>query len=190
MFKAKIKNRTTSLKHISHLFLVFLLLTWNKETFAGIFFTFRSTEIVLLSTLITSGWSLLTVCFSVFRWLIFSNYQPFKRHPTKWSNTLKQFVGMTNCLSVFDHSVKLVLQRLNIANHLKVTANKKKIKIKFCMIWRTRSLNPGLLYQPKSINPFQSSVTFLYHLKTSENLWFDWLIRNKYHEFVGVFSLF
>ena len=31
---------------------------------------------------------------------------------TKWSNTLKQFVGKlpTNCLSVFDHFVGLVLK--------------------------------------------------------------------------------
>ena len=31
---------------------------------------------------------------------------------TKWSNTLKQFVGniLTNCLSMFDHSVRLVLK--------------------------------------------------------------------------------
>ena len=35
-------------------------------------------------------------------------------NPTKWSNTLKQFVGNlpTNCLSVFDHIVKLALKRL------------------------------------------------------------------------------
>ena len=34
---------------------------------------------------------------------------------TKWSNTLKQFVGNfpKNCLSVFDHFVGLALQRLN-----------------------------------------------------------------------------
>ena len=33
---------------------------------------------------------------------------------TKWSNTLKQFVGQlpTNCLSVFDHSVGLALKGL------------------------------------------------------------------------------
>ena len=31
---------------------------------------------------------------------------------TKWSNTLKQFVGniLTNCLSMFDHSVRLMLK--------------------------------------------------------------------------------
>ena len=36
-------------------------------------------------------------------------------NPTKWSNTLKQFVGNlpTNCLSVFDHFVKLALKRLS-----------------------------------------------------------------------------
>ena len=35
-------------------------------------------------------------------------------NPTKWSNTLKQFVGKmpTNCLSLFDHFVKLALKRL------------------------------------------------------------------------------
>ena len=35
-------------------------------------------------------------------------------NPTKWSNTLKQFVGKltTNCLSVFDHFVGLALKEL------------------------------------------------------------------------------
>ena len=34
----------------------------------------------------------------------------------KWSNTLKQFVGNlpTNCLSVFDHFVKLAFKGLNM----------------------------------------------------------------------------
>ena len=32
--------------------------------------------------------------------------------PTKWLNTLKQFVLPTNCLSVFDHFVGLVLKGL------------------------------------------------------------------------------
>ena len=33
-------------------------------------------------------------------------------NPTKWSNTLKQFVGSlpTNCLSALDHFVKLPLK--------------------------------------------------------------------------------
>ena len=39
---------------------------------------------------------------------------PFSANFTKWSNTLKQFIGKfpTNCLSVFDHFVGLVLKRL------------------------------------------------------------------------------
>ena len=37
--------------------------------------------------------------------------KPLSANSTKWSNTLKQFVGKlpTNCLSVFDHSVGLTL---------------------------------------------------------------------------------
>ena len=41
---------------------------------------------------------------------------PLSANPTKWSNTLKQFVGKlpTNCLSVFDHFVILALKVLTI----------------------------------------------------------------------------
>ena len=41
---------------------------------------------------------------------------PLSSNHTKWSNTLKQFVGNlpTNCLSVFDHFVGLALKELNI----------------------------------------------------------------------------
>ena len=40
---------------------------------------------------------------------------PLSANPTEWSNTLKQFVDdlPTNCLSVFDHFVKLVLKGLS-----------------------------------------------------------------------------
>ena len=39
---------------------------------------------------------------------------PLSANPTKWSNTLKQFVGNLpkNCLRVFDHFVGLALKRL------------------------------------------------------------------------------
>ena len=39
---------------------------------------------------------------------------PLSANPTKWSNTLKQFVGnlSTKCLSVFDHFEKLALKGL------------------------------------------------------------------------------
>ena len=44
----------------------------------------------------------------------YSSFNPLSANPTKWSNTLKQFVGNlpTNCLSVFDHFVGLALKGL------------------------------------------------------------------------------
>ena len=41
-------------------------------------------------------------------------FNPFSANFTKWSNTLKQFVGNlpTNCLSVFDRFVGLALKGL------------------------------------------------------------------------------
>ena len=40
---------------------------------------------------------------------------PLGSNPTKWSNTLKQFIEKlpTNCLSVFDHFVGLALKGLS-----------------------------------------------------------------------------
>ena len=42
------------------------------------------------------------------------NVNTLSANPTKWPNTLRQFVGNlpTNCLSVFDHFVKLALKGL------------------------------------------------------------------------------
>ena len=47
--------------------------------------------------------------FAVFR------VNPLRTNSTKWSNTLKQFVGqlLTNYLSVFDHFVRLALEGLS-----------------------------------------------------------------------------
>ena len=41
-------------------------------------------------------------------------FNPLSANPTKWSNTLKQFVGNfpTNCLSVFDHFMNLACKGL------------------------------------------------------------------------------
>ena len=45
---------------------------------------------------------------------------PLSASPTKWSNTLKQFVGKlpANCLSGFDHFVKLALKRFSLINRI------------------------------------------------------------------------
>ena len=42
---------------------------------------------------------------------------PLSANPTKWSNTLKQFIAnlLTNCLSVFDHFVELALKGLTLS---------------------------------------------------------------------------
>ena len=54
---------------------------------------------------------------------------PLSANPTKWSNKLKQFVGSlpTNCLSVFDHFVGLVLKALK--------ATKKQFTLIFTLNW-------------------------------------------------------
>ena len=43
---------------------------------------------------------------------------PLSANPTKWPNTLKQFVGKlpTNCLSVFGHFVNLALKGLTVCS--------------------------------------------------------------------------
>ena len=43
-----------------------------------------------------------------------ADFNPLSASPTKWSNTLKQFVGNLpkNCLSVFDHFINLALKGL------------------------------------------------------------------------------
>ena len=56
-----------------------------------------------------------TICYSTSRWLLlFQVINPLSANPTKWSNTLKQFVGKlpTNYLSKLDHFVGLVLKGL------------------------------------------------------------------------------
>ena len=47
---------------------------------------------------------------------LFLQINPLSANPTKWPNTLKQFVGKlpTNCLSVFDHFVELALKGLKV----------------------------------------------------------------------------
>ena len=55
---------------------------------------------------------------------------------TKWSNTLKQFVGNlpTNCLSAFDHFVGLALKGL-------MKLYKRILQIRSYMCWMNASLN-------------------------------------------------
>ena len=47
---------------------------------------------------------------------------PLSTNPTKWPNTLKQFDDnlLTNCLSVFDHFVKLALKGLSFTSRVSI----------------------------------------------------------------------
>ena len=73
---------------------------------------------------------------------------PLSANPTKWSNTLKQFVGKlpTKCLSVFDHFVKLALKGLRV-KLLRMTATSV-----WCTIWYESivrdSIHPGTHSEP------------------------------------------
>ena len=48
---------------------------------------------------------------------LLSDFNPLSANITIWSNILKQFVGnfLTNCLSVFDHFMRLALKGLRRA---------------------------------------------------------------------------
>ena len=51
---------------------------------------------------------------------IFTVFNPLSANPIKWSNILKQFPGNlpTNCLSVFDHFLRLALKGLRQMKHV------------------------------------------------------------------------
>ena len=57
----------------------------------------------------------------LFRTGLIDCINPLSSNPTKWSRTLKQFVGKlpTNCFSVFDHFVGLLLKGLTLLSLLK-----------------------------------------------------------------------
>ena len=112
-FKVNSKDtRTTpsiNFEHISHLVLLFLLLTWAGKSRLGNWqghdpsVHLKSCQIFIREIFCKNSKRL-------------SAANPLNANPTKWSNTLKQFVGNlpTNCLSVLDHFVGLALRRLSI----------------------------------------------------------------------------
>ena len=58
----------------------------------------------------------------------YTAFNPLSANTTKWSNTLKHFVGKlpTNCLGVFDHSVGLALKGLRTKQTHKPSSIKQK----------------------------------------------------------------
>ena len=84
-------------------------------------------------------WVILLITFTII-------INPLSANPTKWSNTLKQFVGNlpTNCLSLFDHFVKLALKGLK-----KTAKRKKKMRKNAYMEsrWGSNKMHQGKNYQ-------------------------------------------
>ena len=70
---------------------------------------------------------------------------PLSANPTKWSNTLKQFVGKlpTNCFSVFDHFVKLALKGLRKVRAENLPLKKDMLSPTEC--WERYLLKPRLI---------------------------------------------
>ena len=77
-------------------------------------------------------------------------------NPTKWSNTFKQFFGKlpTNCLSVFDHFLKLALKGLLTPDTDKKKGTAKFLRKKFIPLHH--GLKVGLSPSKKSIFLFSS----------------------------------
>ena len=68
----------------------------------------------------------------IFLFLNLCNFiNPLSANPTKWSNILKRFVANfpTNCLSVFDHFVKLALNGLKGLYAYTSVFKKPKMKV-------------------------------------------------------------
>ena len=93
----------------------------------------QSEEIKWIDFLTGRGFKMLSLNLTVI-YIIDYLFNPLSANPTKWPNTLKQFVGKlpTNCLSVSDHLVKLALKGLTLES---ITLNLKRKQFNFiCFI--------------------------------------------------------
>ena len=79
----------------------------------------------------------------LFLFTVISLLNPLSANFTKWSNTLKQFVGNlpTNCLSVFDHFVGLSLKGLSVPALIRLHLSLKNLfcRIPFCLLTSSAS---------------------------------------------------
>ena len=93
-------------------------------------------------------------------------------NPTKWSNTLKRFFGKfpTNCLSVFDHFVRLALKGLTNAS-LK-QAKKQNCSYELINHWRKNFVirnSKSVMYT--LLDHF--SLSLLDQISTNYDTWFN-----------------
>ena len=87
---------------------------------------------------------------------------PFSANPTKWSNTLTQFVGKlpTNGLSVFDHFMGLALKGLKTNNALNFCKN--------CISWKFWSVS--LVICRNALVQFNCRILWLLRCKRNQSL--------------------
>ena len=99
--------------------------------------------------------------FTVFRHLL----NPFNFNPTKWSNTLKQFVGKmpTNCLSVFDHFVRPTFNGLSTTRR----AARRWLSISWCYLARTLYCFHGLPFAILTVAQYLLKKMFLFNRITT-----------------------
>ena len=93
-----------------------------------------------------------------------NNFNPLSANPIKWWNTLKQFVGNlpTNCLSVFDHFVKLPLKGLTFLSKSILTCGFKAWKCNY--IWKLRRKDWNI--SPATKHRHKTGGDCLYHSRS------------------------
>ena len=91
---------------------------------------------------------------------------PLSANPTKWSNTLKQFVWnlATNCLSVFDHFMILGLKELKAITY-------GGLFVPFA--WRVKLRGHMSTYETilRSINPCVDIWSYIAQYEPYDNIW-------------------
>ena len=106
-------------------------------------------------------------------WTLSNIYNLLNANPTKWSNTLKQFVGRlpTNHLRVFHHFVGLALKGLSVKILHSSVSSHKNLRIVF------RQVNPISVFSynhfdkaPKTyVTSYSCSIQHFYNRKTIEH---------------------
>ena len=113
---------------------------------------------------------------------------------TKWSNTLKQFVGNfpTNCLSVFDHFVGLALTGLKkrkLIEHFHLTFNRSYKQLKFIdKVFIHPNSTLTILKLPRTkilVSKFKVKKALLKFMRKNNRAFHDWRPlkqRNKWNQ--------
>ena len=93
---------------------------------------------------------------------LLENINPLSANPTKWPNTLKQFVGKlpTNCLSVLGHFINLALKGL-MRTDIDATSWGWRVKDKKLELTMMRNESQTNIFN--MLNKYLLSLNFLIH---------------------------